>query len=245
MTFQNSNSRTIHERLNQSSLSGLPIGDVFVSPLPTYSAQFASRNLVSEFLNNEMPLSLDSKLSDFGFEKVSDYEFWAPRLCGIICIKMIIDAHHPNSTETVRELTEKAVSSKGYIVHDDSGKLVDTGWYYQPLINLLSNYGFDGTVYSELLPKQICELINDNMYVIASVHPGVIRFDFEKKPEGSSGGHLVVVSGFRWDGKKCSGFFVYNSSARTVETQENAFVPYGRFEEAFAGRGFAVKKIKN
>ncbi len=55
----------------------------------------------------------------------------------------------------------------------------------------------------------------------------------------------MLVTGFKWNGTSCEGFYIYNPSGRETKTQENAFIPIQRFEEASAWRGFTLKQSKN
>ena len=80
----------------------------------------------------------------------------------------------------------------------------------------------------------------DNVFSIVSVNPEIIRFDCEKCE--SKGGHLVLILGFKWNGKSCEGFYIHNPSGRKIETQEKAYIPINIFKESFAERGFSIRK---
>ncbi len=226
---------------NIEKLSNLPSGDYYVNPIPSYIAQFASRELVSDILDKKISSDDDPNWKSFGFKSIEDYSFWTQRLCGLICIKMIINTINSNSDETIAKLTEKAVNLGGYKVYDELGNFIDKGWYYAPLIELVKDYGFNGDVCSSLSEKDLCINVLENTFSIASVHPGVIRFDMEKCPFNKKGGHLVLVIGFRWSGKECLGFIIHNPSGRKNSTQENAFIPIKQFRSAFASRGLTIK----
>lgn len=227
---------------NTEKLATLSAGDYYVNPIPSYISQFASRELVSDILDKKTSPSDDTKWKNFGFKSIDDYSFWSQRLCGLICIKMIIDTANPNSTETIATLTEKAIDLGGYKVYDELGNFMDKGWYYAPLIELVKDYGFNGDVCSFLSEEELCINVLENTFSIASVHPGVIRFDMKKSPSNKKGGHLVLVIGFRWSGEKCLGFIIHNPSGRKNSTQENAFIPIDQFREAFALRGLVIRK---
>lgn len=236
------NIKVNNKQKNNKKLSNLPAGDYYVNPIPPYIAQFASRELVSDILDKKIYPDDDLKWKKFGFKSTEDYSFWTQRLCGIICIKMIIDTVSSNSNETIATLTEKAINIGGYKVYDEYGKFVDKGWYYAPLIELVKEYGFNGNVCSMLTEKDLCINVLENTFSIASVHPGVIRFDMEKSPFNKKGGHLVLVIGFRWSGEECLGFIIHNPSGRKNSTQENAFIPIKQFREAFASRGLIIRR---
>ena len=231
--------------LNTSSgddiFSELADGDYFVNPIPPYLSQFASRELVSDFLDKRISTKDDSHWAQFGFEKLDEYEFWAPRLCGLICVKMILDAVNTcSANETVATLTNKAISLGGYKVYDDSGEFIDKGWFYAPLIELAKEYNVKGKVCTSIASSDLCYNVLSNIFTVASVHPKVIRFDIDKCPDGKKGGHLVVIIGFKWAIGKCVGIYIHNPTGREKVTQEKAFIPIERFNEAFAQRGFIL-----
>jgi hypothetical protein len=214
--------------------------EYLLSPLPPYYSQFASRAEVSRYLSDPNTVFDDPRLEDFGFESPEEYAFWAPRLCGIICTKMIIDADPESRIETVATLTRRGLELGGYRLRDEDGNCVDKGWFYKPLIALAGEYGLAGTVFAGAQPRDLCSEVLLGRAAIASVHPGVIRGDIDVRPNGASGGHLVVVIGFRWSRGSCSGLIIHNPSGRTIETQEQSLVPIDRFDQAFAGRGFLL-----
>ncbi|MCI8548195.1 MAG: hypothetical protein HFJ38_04835 [Bacilli bacterium] len=222
-------------------LLALPAGDYYVVPSPPYISQFASRELVSDILDKKIFPYDDPKWKNFGFNSIEDYSFWSQRLCGLICIKMILDTFKPNLSETVATLTQKAINLGGYRVYDELGNFIDKGWYYEPLIELVKEYGLDGNVCSSLTENDLCLNVINNIFSIASVHPGVIRFDMKACPLNKKGGHLVVITGFKWSGKECLGFMIHNPSGRKKSTQENAFIPIEQFRAAFASRGLVIK----
>jgi len=75
---------------------------------------------------------------------------------------------------------------------------------------------------------------------VASATSEVIRFEVDRSPKGRRGGHLVVVFGFRWNGKAIEGYFLHNPSGGSAETRDSVFVPICRFQEAFAERGYSI-----
>lgn len=230
--------------IDNEKLKDLLPGDYFIHAIPNYISQFSSRDLISDFLDKKIPLEEDPQWTKFGFSSVKEYVFWSQRLCGLICTKMVFDVLAPKSEETVASLTDKAVKKGAYIIYNENGEFVDKGWFYAPLIELAQEYGLEGDICTNLSKTNLCEYILKDKYPIVSVHPGVIRFDFEKCPNNKKGGHLVLVIGFRWNGENCEGFYIHNPSGRVKDTQEKAFIPIKRFEEAFALRGFVLGKLQ-
>ena len=229
-------------KLTSSVLKTLHNGDYFANPIPQYISQFASRELISDILDKHIPVDSDPKWRDLGFDSIEEYSFWAQRLCGLVCIKMVMDSLKPELSESIGSLTKKAVERGGYIIYDESRIFVDKGWFYAPLIELVKEYGLSGAVCNPLNENELCINVIENSFSIVSVQPGVIRFDIEKCPSDKKGGHLVVITGFKWDKEQCLGFYIHNPSGRKVSTQENAFIPIERFREAFASKGLVIRK---
>ena len=227
---------------NNNELKGLKIGNYFVNIIPEYISQFASRELVSDILNNRALIEKDPKWKNFGFTTVEEYSFWSFRLCGIICTKMAMLGLEVDNLLSIAELTKKALEFGGYILYDENGKFIDKGWFYAPLVELVKEYGLKGEVIDPFTEKHLCKNVLSNIFSIVSVNPKVIRFDVDKCDQ--KGGHLVLVVGFKWNGTSCEGFYIHNSSGRTVETQEKAFIPIDVFNEAFASRGFVIKNSR-
>jgi len=215
-------------------------GDHFVSPQPPYISQFASKELVSDILDRKRDPATDPKWTEFWFTSPRDYSFWSWRGCGLIAVKMVLDAYGAADGETMATLTGRAVDLGGYKVCDKKGDAVDKGWFYGPLVELAEEFGIDGEVHGALSEEVICRNVIDDRFTVASVHPGVVRGDCDHKPPGADGGHLVLVWGCRWTGSECAGYYIHNPSGRVEETQDRAFVPIARFREAFASRGFSL-----
>lgn len=215
-------------------LANLPDGEYFVTPGPSgHIVQWASSSLVSDILDGKVKAADDPKQRGFGFKTKADYEFWSWRNCGLMCVKAVMDSYDAASNETVASLTKKGADLGGYKAREDKG------WFYGPLIKLAKRYGLAGQIHGALAPEEIAAGVLDNHFMIASVHPGVIRGDLDKNPHDGKG-HLVLVHGFRMNGHAISGFFIDNPSGRVAATQKGAFIPIDHFREAFAGRGFSL-----
>ncbi len=219
-------------------LKKLQNGDYKVTDSLKYYSQFASPELVKDILEKRISAKDDPRWQEFGFSKPEEYEFWSWRACGIICIKMIIDTAW-DKNEKIKDLIEEGIKLGGYVSHDKNGNLIDKGWYYKPLINLAKKYNFTGKVFPHLSIQNICREILKKHFVVVSVDPGLIRYDEVKSD--FKGGHVVLVYGFKWENKKCMGFYLHNPSGKSEETRK-AFIPTDVFKKAFAGRGFSIWK---
>lgn len=218
--------------------------DVFIAPRPECLTQFASSDFVSDFLDGKRSLSEDPRWHEFGFNSIEEYATWAPRLCGIVCLKMIIDVNCDEWGEkNLADLTWRGVELGGYILDDDKGNRVDKGWFYAPLVKLAEEAGMSGDIWAHRVPGDLVSDLDKNGAIVASVHPGVIRGDIEEAPRGIKGGHLVVVIGYRM-GTRIEGFFVHNPSGRSRHAQREVFVPFERFGKAFSGRGITLRRAE-
>ena len=216
----------------RQALAGLSAGDYFVKPAPSpHITQWASPDLVSDILDGKISARDDPRQKEFGFKTRADYDFLSWRICGLMCVKAVLDAYAVAAGKTVADLTLAGAALGGY----DTGR--DKGWFYAPLIKLATNYGLSGQVYGHLSATEIAADILNRRFVIASAHPDVIRGDLAENPRDGKG-HLVLVWGFRWDGTGLVGFYIQNPSGRQKSSQVKAFVPIERFLAAFAGRGF-------
>jgi hypothetical protein len=230
------------DRLAKINLKGRD-GDFLLDPMPPYICQFADRDRVSEFLDDPAALSSDEEFERLGFSKLEEYAFWAPRLCALVCVKMCLDVYHRTYGESVASLMQRGIDLGGYEENDSSGRFVDKGWYYAPLISLAADFDVQGHVLPKLSVDDIAKAIVFGDTVIASVHPGIIREDIDDLPVGhSSGGHLVVIVGVRLNSGDVAGFHIHNPSGRKRSTQEAFFVPLQRFKSAFAGRGMLFER---
>ena len=221
-------------------LKKLSDGDYKVSDSVKYYCQFASPELAEDILEKRIWAQEDPRWQEFGFETAEEYAFWSWRACGIICLKMIIDTVN-NRNEKVKDLLKRGIELGGYVSHDKNGKLIDKGWYYKSLISLAGEHSFKGKIFSHLSVQNICREISNKHFVIASVDPGLIRFD--EVESQYKGGHVVLVWGFKWENKRCAGFYLHNPSGKNEKTRR-AFVSIEVFRKAFAERGFSAWEAK-
>ncbi|HWS82868.1 MAG TPA: C39 family peptidase [Ktedonobacteraceae bacterium] len=212
----------------------------FPKKLPYY-AQFASPELIYAYVHENFDGRNDPRWRDYGTEDVEEYLFWHRRACGIACLKMCLEALTTQPQfPTMIELIRKGVDLGGYIVHNEQGEFVDFGWYYQPLVKLGEDYGLHGHVCRTLTTDEMCTYLAAGSLVIASVSYEIGERDADM-PITKRGGHLVLVHGFEWSEQGCQALLVHNPSGRFSDLQANAVIPFDRFSEAFAGRGFVFE----
>jgi len=225
--------------LLHTSLSSLAPGWYrFPKKLPYY-AQFASPELIYAYIHEDFDGRYDPRWRDYGTEDIEEYVFWCMRACGIACLKMCLEALVTlPQFPTMIELIRRGVDLGGYIVHNEQGEFVDFGWYYQPLIKLGEEYGLRGYVCKTLTIDEMCSYLAAGYLVIASVSSEIGERDMGITKRG---GHLVLVHGFEWSEQGSEALLVHNPSGRFYELQANAIIPFDRFSDAFAGRGFVFE----
>lgn len=216
-------------------LKRLSDGDYFVSKNIPYQCQFATPGLAADILEGRIGAADDPGWKSFGFGDPKEYAYWSFRVCGIACLKMILDFYRLGRGRTVAELTFDGVRRGGYVTAGDKG------WFFRPLLEQMKADGLDGFTSSFFGIGSICDLIAGKKFFIASVNPALVRFDRESA-DAKPGGHLVLVVGFRVKNKKIEGIFINNPSGKLAETRERAFVPIKIFKKAYSNRGIAVWK---
>lgn len=199
---------------------------------PPYRCQYADRDRVGEFLDAPELVGTDARWADFGFATRDEYGEWAPRLCGIACVSMVLAHHGLQAVSTTASLTRAAV---------DAGAYGPGGWSYAPLVACCTALGLNGAVRSPYTLREIGMDLAAGRHPVVSVHPRVMRGELTQPPVGESGGHLVLVVDASTDaGGEPLSITVHNPNARTRATQESHELPADRFTAAFAGRGFVL-----
>ena len=61
------------------------------SAVPYYS-QWESPDLVPQFLDGSMASAADPRWAASGARTPAEYGFWAPRVCGLACLRMILSS---------------------------------------------------------------------------------------------------------------------------------------------------------
>jgi hypothetical protein len=190
-----------------------------------YVSQFASPGRLAELLDGSLPAGLDPAWASTGAADPAHYAFWAWRMCGMACLKMVLDARGTVCPPLV-PLAEECARHGGYVVHPDR---VD-GLIYAPFAEWVAErFGLTVTVRTDLDAEAVAGLAAAGQPVIASVHPSI------RQPSGPApdrrGGHLVLVFGVAGDGS----LVLHNPSG-----QPDTHVARADFAKFFAGRGMVV-----
>lgn len=194
-----------------------------------YFSQWESAELVGRFIAGSLRVADDPRWAESGARTQQEYEYWAGKVCGLACLKMVMASRGIPVAPTMM-LLERALTRKAYI---RSGEHVQ-GLIYQPFASWIGeDYGIGAEVMPNLSLDVLAAHASPRAPVIASVHKWV-RWPASNPP--SRGGHLVLVTGVR-DGV----FRLHNPSGLPGVSQCDALIRQADFTRFFAWRGVMIK----
>lgn len=219
-------------------LADLPDGEYMVPFEVPYVSQFASPDLINDYIHHGYDGTQDPNWGDFGAPTPEDYAFWAPRVCALACLRMAIMAFDMGEP-TLWQLVQRGLEFDGYRLRDEDGRWIDEGWYVQAQVKLAAKYGLQMVGYSYASPLEICQRIREGDLVAATVTPEI----GERAPQTRRyAGHLVLVLGYRWRDGMVESYCLHNPSGRYPELRAYAWVSARRFKESYAFRYATLKK---
>jgi hypothetical protein len=194
-----------------------------------YFSQWESAGLAERFADGSLPLIDDPRWAASGARTPAEYQYWANKVCGLACLKMIL-ARRGRPVPATMPLVRRALAWQAYI---PQGERV-AGLIYQPFADwIAAEYGITAEVAPSLAVERVAELAAPDTPVIASVHAWIRWPDREPSARG---GHLVLVTG-------AGGGLVrlHNPSGIPPASQRDALVPVADFARFYAGRGLLVQ----
>ncbi len=206
-------------------------------PVPYY-AQVASPDLISAFFDEGRDLATDPRWAESGAQDPEEYALWAPRACGMACIKMVVEALG-GPVRMLMDWVRLGTARSGYLLKKSgsSGPVVELGWSHATLAGLVRESGFSAET-GTLTPEKILASLGKDRLVIASVSYELGT----DRPITRKGGHLVVLTGASRSGFVPLTFLVHNPSGRTEDLRKYARIPIHRFRRAYAGRAIVAWK---
>ena len=212
-------------------------GDYFVTPQPKYLSQFVS--ILPSSIKVTDPLTNKNDIKKYGAKNSEEFTFWTWRNCGIACVKMILDAKKLGQKSNIMQLTREGIKLGGYITYLD-GKFVDKGWFHHSLKALLNKYDLKSSIKKWQSIESVAVDILSNAFVIISVTvPGRSHIindgSFRAKKNAKYGGHLLLATGVKMNGKKIEGIYVHDP--RGLESyQSHTWIPTQTFKRIFSNR---------
>lgn len=215
--------------------------DIVVPYNVPYVCQFASRELVQNFINKTQSLETDPRWAHYGAATPQEYAHWALRSCGVVCVKMAVDGLSGADSGSVMDWVKKGLAIDGYLTGvrpDRPDQRVEYGWKHDALAQLAINAGYRAVLASDLKIDDTKNITNAGSLLIASVSSQLGELD---APVTRSSGHLVVILGVSAnDTGQATHVILHNPSGRTQVMQETAQIPVERFRVGFSGRGIIV-----
>jgi hypothetical protein len=220
------------------ALAGLPDGDYCADVQVPYYAQFASPERIHDYIHAGYDGTQDPDWQVFGATDPAEYAFWSPRVCTLACIKMAVEAFHPDLQPSLWDLVKAGLDVNGYTLRDKHGNWIDEGWYFHAQVILASRYELQAVGRAYVSPLRICDYIRNGWLVAATVSPEL----GERQPSRRHyGGHLVLVYGFAWENGRPARYYLHNPSGRYPELQAHAAIPSERFNAQFAHKLVALR----
>ena len=180
-----------------------------------------------------------SQWRELGFSSQEKAEYWERSCCGILCLKMALDAYligrGQKTTPAISEIIKQGLSLDAY-THA-------RGWSHDGLIRLVKDLGFEARAFDKIKISGLAELVKRNNFPIISIKVAFEnnrilkeRLFFWKK----YGGHLALVVGVEEKDGKVAGFYVHHTSIRQEYNWPGRLIPIDRFKRGFTGRGLLI-----
>ncbi|MFD8795342.1 C39 family peptidase [Streptomyces vinaceus] len=196
-------------------------------PVP-YHSQWESADLVPEFIAGRSAVT-DPLWRESGANTAEEYAFWAPRMCGVACLRMAL-AHWglpvPPSLPLLRELCEAGA----YVREGDSVH----GLIHRPFAAYAgTRYGIRAEAVADLPPDRIRAALAVGGLAMLSVHKTIRTLD--PAPE-AKGGHLVLAVAADEEH-----VMINNPSGFPGHSQQHAPVPWSALPRFYAARGILLE----
>jgi hypothetical protein len=200
-----------------------------------YYAQLASPDWIGRVFDEGCDPIVDPNWEMFGTKDADAYLYWAPRACGMACVKMVVEAlGGPN--RSMMNWVKQGLERDGYQRRLElDGSYTELGWSHTVLAALISTSGFPARSAQADLTG-IVNALRQGMPVIVSIsyELGTTRCVTRNN------GHLGVVTGCELAGDQPQTIYLHNPSGRTEALRMNARIPADRFAEGYSGRAILI-----
>src|SRR5882757_382345 len=192
-----------------------------------YYSQWESAALVPEFISGTSAAE-DPLWQKSGADTAQEYAFWAPRMCGMACLRMTLDwlgQQVPPSVPLVRE----ALEAGAYVRTGDQVQ----GLIYAPFADwAVRRFGLHAQARPDLPADQIHAEVAAGRVVLLSVYKTIRTLDPEPPQRG---GHLVLAVGAGPEA-----VVLHNPSGLPGRSQQFHHVRWADLDRFYAGRGVVL-----
>ncbi|TMR27895.1 hypothetical protein ETD85_37620 [Nonomuraea zeae] len=193
-----------------------------------YFAQWESPELIAEIIGERMSAADDPRWQASGAASREEYAWWAGRICGMACLRMVL-AFHGLPVPAPVPLAKECMEHGGYVRDGDGLR----GLIYAPFAAWVAGrWDLPVEVRPRLTLDEVAEELHRGRLVMISVHKWVRWPD---RTPSSKGGHLVLVTGSGRDHMT-----LHNPSGISGETRQHALIKKADLERFFAGRGVVI-----
>lgn len=192
-----------------------------------YYSQWESPALVPDFISGTSAAA-DPLWQKSGADSPEEYAFWAPRICGMACLRMTLawlGREVPPSVPLVRE----ALDVGAYVRDGDQVK----GLIYAPFATwAAARFGLHAQSRPDLPAGAVRAEVAAGRVVLLSVHKSIRTLDPDPPQRG---GHLVLAVGVGPDAVT-----IHNPSGLPGRSQQFHQVPWHDLGRYYAGRGVVL-----
>jgi len=230
----------IREGFFRKQIKKLNDDSYFVAEKVPIFAQWESKELVNDILNEKIKAGDDSKWQQSGAKSKEEYVMYSWQACGMACLKMILKAIYPQKDYQIVDLMKKAEKFGVYKRNNKTDIRYNLdGAFHGPLAKFVRTFDVIGSRKWGVRKYYLSHLILKNCFIIASVHSSIrdnsLHFD-------EKGGHLVLLKGFEVENNQITGFYINNPSGFHKESQENHFINLKHWQRCFSGNIIIVIK---
>lgn len=171
-----------------------------------------------------------------GFKDKEDAQYWQDSSCGVLCLKMIVDYFRiKNNQEISPKISDFVKKGEKIGAYEHS-----IGWKHSGLVKLAEEFGLKGEFKDKQTHEKLVDAIDKGKIPIISV-----KWAFEKGRKSLKelilfwrkyGSHLILVTGYKKDGDKITGFYVHHTSTSKEYNWKNKFVPIDKFNVGYTQR---------
>ncbi|HEC30632.1 MAG TPA: hypothetical protein ENI66_01295 [Candidatus Yonathbacteria bacterium] len=149
-----------------------------------------------------------------------------PKACAIACLKMYMETY--KKVPSIDELFAQGEKKGGY---------GPSGWYHDALVSLAKDYGFSAERKEDMSISDGVETLKESLKEGAPVIVSAVKYIL-----GQTKFHMVLLVGFKEEGKELLGFYYHDPESINKEAAKNLFVPIETFKKEWRRMAIFVTK---